>query len=384
LKVAFDMQPLLDNQKTGVGYCEDGFVRNIILSHPETAFALEYFFFKNADTKKKQAANYLAPNTEISDCRKFPGTAYRFFSCLFPLPYKWFFSSGADVTHFFNAIIPPLVGGKKVVTIHDMVIRRFPETMNARTRFVLGLTLHKTVKRADIIIAVSEFSKQEILKYYPCSAPKLKVIYQGINLNAYHAGISREEIRRVCSTYNITGNYILYLGTLEPRKNIERLIEAYALLQSRQAETPVLVIAGKKGWRFEGIFRRVEALGLEGGVFFTGYIPDQDKPALLAGAQFFCFPSLYEGFGLPPLEAMACGTPVLVSNAASLPEAVGGAALLVDPYSVESIAEAMERLCVDTALREALRRRGLERVKRFDWSSLSESLYSVYASLAAS
>ena len=384
MKVAFDIQPLLDDEKTWIGYCEAGFVRNIVLDHPETAFALEYFSFKNADAKKKKAAIYLAQNAEISDCGKITGRVYRFLSSLFPLPYRWFFNSGADITHFFNAIIPPFVKGKKVVTIHDMVIRRFPESMNARTRFVLGLSLRKTIKRADMIITVSEFSKQEILKYYPCSAQKLKVIYQGIDLELYHDGISREESRRVCGVYNITDDYILYLGTLEPRKNIERLIEAYALLRNRQAAAPVLVIAGKKGWRFDGIFHQVKKLGLDDRVIFTGYIPDQDKSALLAGAGFFCFPSLYEGFGLPPLEAMACGTPVLTSNAASLPESVGNAALLVNPYSVENIAEAMERLCVDTALRESLREKGLEWVKRFDWNRLSESLYSVYVSLAAS
>jgi glycosyltransferase involved in cell wall biosynthesis len=170
---------------------------------------------------------------------------------------------------------------------------------------------------------------------------------------------------------------------LEPRKNIERLVEAYGLARKNHAAFPALVIAGRKGWLYDRIFRCVKDLGLEGQVIFTGYVPDRDKPPLLAGAQCFCFPSLYEGFGMPPLEAMACGTPVLTSNAASLPEVVGDAALTVDPCSVDDMAEAMERICFDTALREELRKKGLERVKQFDWGRLADSLYEVYRELAA-
>jgi glycosyltransferase involved in cell wall biosynthesis len=381
MKVAFDIQPLLEDEKTGVGYCEAGFIQNMVLRHPETTFILEYFSFKKKDIKNKNVAVYIAPNVEISDCGKIPGTLYRFFSTLFPLPYKWFFKTGTDVTHFFNAIVPPFVKGRKVVTIHDMVIRRFPQTMNSRTRFLLGLSLRKTIRRADMIVTDSEFSKGEIIKYHNCPIEKIKVIYPGIDSKTYHAGIGPENIRCVCDKYNIKGQYILYLGTLEPRKNIERLIEAYAQMRDGRTKPPMLVIAGKKGWRFDGIFQRVKDLGLQDRVIFTGYVSAPDKPGLLAGARFFCFPSLYEGFGLPPLEAMACGTPTLVSSAASLPEAVGNAALLVDPYSVKSIAQAMEQLCSDTMLWEDLREKGLKQVRRFDWARSSESLYSVYESL---
>jgi glycosyltransferase involved in cell wall biosynthesis len=381
VKVAFDIQPLLDNEKTGVGYSADGFIQNLIHRHPETAFALAYFSPGNVQAKQEKIKKYLAPNVEFVRCGYFPGKAYRFFSALLPLPYRFFLNPHADVTHFFNFIIPPLVKGKKVVTIHDMVIRRFPETMRAKTKYMLYLNLHKTIGRADRIITDSEFSKREILRYYQYPEEKIKVVPIGVDSKIYHAGISPGEVRRVRALYRIEGDYLLYLGMLEPRKNLDRLVEAYWLARQKHENFPVLVIAGKKGWLFERIFRRTKDLGLEKSVIFTGYVSDGDKPPLLAGARYFCFPSLYEGFGMPPLEAMACGTPVLASNAASLPEVLGDAALLVDPYSVESITRAMERLCFDTALREDLRKKGPERAKYFNWNNISDALHTAYQEL---
>jgi glycosyltransferase involved in cell wall biosynthesis len=381
LKVALDIQPLLDSEKTGVGCSADGFVQNLVRGHPETAFALAYFSSGDTRAEQEKVKKYLAPNVELSRCAYFPGKAYRFLSALLPLPYRFFLNPRADLTHFFNFIIPPFVKGKKVVTIHDMVIRRFPETMRAKTKCMLYLNLRKTIGRADRIITDSEFSKREILLYYRYPEEKIKVIPVGVDLKIYRAGIGPGEVRRVRALYRIEGDYLLYLGMLEPRKNLTRLIEAYWLAGRKHEKFPLLVIAGKKGWLFERIFRRTKELGLEKKVLFTGYVSEGDKPALLAGARGFCFPSLYEGFGMPPLEAMACGTPVLASGAASLPEVLGGAALLADPYSAESISRAMERLCFDTELREDLRKKGLERVKQFDWRYSADALHKVYQEL---
>jgi glycosyltransferase involved in cell wall biosynthesis len=378
LKVAFDVQPLLDHEKTGVGYSADGFIQNLVQRHPETSFAFNFFSSGKLPEDQEKIKKYLLANVELHGCRYFSGKAYRFLSSLLPLPYQFFFHAPADITHFFNFIIPPLVKGKKIVTIHDMVIRRFPETMRAKTKYMLYLNLDKTIRRADRIITDSEFSKQEILTYYRYPADNIKVVHIGVDTTAYHDGISREEIQRARSLYHIEGDYLLYLGMLEPRKNIERLLEAYGMARKKHGGFPILVIAGKKGWLFEQIFRRVEELGLGKSVIFTGYVSDSNKPALLAGARCFCFPSLYEGFGMPPLEAMACGTPVMVSRAASLPEIVGDAALIVNPYSVESMAEAIECLSFGTEPRESLRRKGLERVKQFNWADTAEALYQVY------
>jgi glycosyltransferase involved in cell wall biosynthesis len=183
-------------------------------------------------------------------------------------------------------------------------------------------------------------------------------------------------IERVKARYGIRGDYILYVGTLQPRKNLRRLLKAYAMVQKRD-ETPCLVIAGRKGWLYDQIFQQVERLGLETEVIFPGYVPQDDLPTLLSGACFFVFPSLYEGFGLPVLEAMACGTPVLCSNVSSLPEVAGNVALLVDPLDVESMAEAMNRLLQDEGLRAQLVERGFQQVRQFSWDRCARETLTV-------
>jgi len=379
MRIAFDMQPLFDDEKTGVGYYGDELARGLIKANPGSKFVLNYFAFRNAPQKRGKAEKYAAGNTEFCECRFFPARFYRLLSALLPMPYSLFFRNNADLTHFFNYIVPPFVKGKAAVTIHDMVLRRFPETMSFKTRKMLELNLAKTIRRADLVLTDSEFSKKEILHFYNCAEGKIEVIYAGVDRERYAPDVPAGEIERAKLNNHIKGEYILYLGTLEPRKNIERLIEAYAALKKGRDNIPVLVIAGRKGWLFETIFERVKRLNVEDSVIFTGYVSDADKPALLAGAKFFCFPSLYEGFGMPPLEAMACGTPVLASNAASLPEVCGDAAVLVDPYSAEEIAKGMETLCFDAGLREELRKKGLGQAARFDWADSAGKLYKLYA-----
>ena len=175
--------------------------------------------------------------------------------------------------------------------------------------------------------------------------------------------------------------YLLYLGTLEPRKNIERLIESYYLVCNELSELPKLVLAGGKGWMYDSIFDKIKELKLEDKVIFTDYISDDDVPVLMNASKAFLFPSLYEGFGMPVLEAMACGVPVLTSNLSSLPEVVGDVAVLVDPFSKDSIRDGIIKLLTDNNLRESLKKKGLERSKQFSWSKVTRDLYMIYESL---
>lgn len=179
--------------------------------------------------------------------------------------------------------------------------------------------------------------------------------------------------------YGIRGDYYLYLGTLEPRKNIERIIEAYSLLKQRKTVIPKLVIAGKKGWMYDAIFNTVVENNLEADVIFTGYVEVADAPILMSAAVAFVFPSLYEGFGMPPLEAMACGTPVITSNCASLPEVVGEAGILVNPFSVDEISKAMIDIYDKKELRKELIEKGIVRAHLFTWDVISEELYEIYS-----
>ena len=312
----------------------------------------------------------------------FSGYLYRAASTFLPVPYSWFFGSKSDITHFFNYIIPPFVHGKKVVTVHDMVYKAFPETVRGRTRFMLEMGLKRSMKRADIIITDSEFSKSEIVKYFPQHEKKIRVVPCGVDLERFHPCTKPERIPEVKRSLEIEGDYFLYLGTIEPRKNLERLIAAYGHLAEKLGKKcPKLVMAGGKGWLNDGIYRRVEKLGLTDKVIFTKYVPSEDLNPLMCGALAFVFPSIYEGFGMPPLEAMACGVPVLASGEASLPEVTGDCAMICDAYSVKSIAKGLYRLCTDEKLRNELSRKGIERAKGFTWERSAEMLKAVYNEL---
>jgi glycosyltransferase involved in cell wall biosynthesis len=274
------------------------------------------------------------------------------------VPYSLFFGKENDLTHFFNYIVPPYVHGKTVVTIHDMVYKAFPETVRGRTKQMLEWGLIPSMKRADRIITDSDFSKSEIIKYYPEFQDKIRVVYCGVDSEKFHPVTNQKQIQTVRQKYHVPENYFLYLGTLEPRKNLERLIDAYFAFSKEYSKPAGLVLAGGKGWMYEGIFEKVQSLNLQKHVIFTQYIPEKDLCALMSGAMAFVFPSLYEGFGMPPLEAMSCGTPVLVSDRASLPEVVGESAVIVKANSVKSIQEGLHRLHDNSGLREQLKQKG--------------------------
>lgn len=375
MKIAFDALPLL-GRRTGIGWCEAGQVSAMTCLHPEHQFILNYFAARHRKEKKEQLSSFIRENVRVRHAFCSP-YGYRLVSTFLPVPYKWFFGTN-DLTHFFNYIVPPHTSGKTVVTVHDMVLHAYPETVRARTRHMLQLGLQTSMQRADRIVTDSEFSKSEILKYYPETAEKLRVVPCGVDCHTFHPVTDTAERERVCERYGIAAPYFLYLGTLEPRKNLTRLIEAYAAY-ARSFDAPArLVLAGGKGWMYDEIFQRVRGFGLESQVIFTEYIASSDMCALMSGALAFTFPSLYEGFGMPPLEAMACGTPVLVSDAASLPEVTGDSAVIVHAEDVPSITAGLCRLHEDTALRERLSREGLARARQFSWERSAERLFDVY------
>ena len=378
MRIAFSGQPLLEKEKTGIGYYTEGLVKNVIKQHPENTYLINAFSYKNPKEAKERLSAYKSENTSVKVCRFMPLKIYKLIWSVLPVPYCAFFRERADITHFFNYYIPPFVRGKKVTTIHDMTIKAYPETVRLASRVMARLNLRTTCRRATRIITSSEFSKSEIIKYFKVAPEKISVLYSGVDLKVYKPCEAESVKEAVKRKYRIEDDYYLYLGTLEPRKNIERLILAYAMLKEKNKNIPKLVIAGKKGWMYDDIFKVVSEKGLEQDVIFTGYVESEDAPILMSAAVAFVFPSLYEGFGMPPLEAMACGTPVITSDCASLPEVVGDAAILVDPYSVEGIAEALEKLYTDKGLCDTLVKKGLERAKLFTWDKMSAVLYGIY------
>lgn len=379
MKIAFDAVPLVSDKMTGIGWCEAGQTTAMARLYPENEYCFNFFSRKDDHIKIER----LKPFSEnIShNMVHFSGYIYRAASNFLPIPYSRFFGRDTDITHFFNYIAYPGVKGKTVITVHDMVYKAFPETVRARTKYMLDTGLKRSMKRADLIVTDSEFSRAEILKYFPQHEPKLRVVPCGVDLNKFKPCGDKEIIRRVKKSLEIKGEYFLYLGTIEPRKNLERLIQAYYVFTQKTQDPPKLVLAGGKGWLYDSIFAKVTELGLTEQVIFTKYVPAQDMNPLMCGALAFVFPSIYEGFGMPPLEAMACGVPVLASDAASLPEVVGDCGVTVDAYSVESIADGLSKLYFDGELRRELSEKGLERAKGFTWESSAEKLYSVYKEL---
>jgi glycosyltransferase involved in cell wall biosynthesis len=262
-----------------------------------------------------------------------------------------------------------------VVTVHDLGYLYYPQAHTLTQNLYLRWSTRYNARSAARVLADSEATRQDLVRHYQIPPEKIVVIYPG--RDGTLAPVSDEAIQAaVRARFGIDGPYLLYVGTLHPRKNLVRLVQAFALLlrsSSSQVEPQgtipnlQLVLAGQKGWLYEEIFAQVQKLDLTDRVVLTGYVPDTDLPALLSGATGFVFPSLYEGFGFPVLEAMACGTPVVCSNVSSLPEVAGDAALLVDPLDTDALAAAIERVVTDGGLRRNLVERGFAQAERFSW-----------------
>ena len=381
MRITFDAVPICSDKMTGIGWCELGQTQALAELYPTNKY--EYSFFTSGDEERVKRVKKFAGKGIKLNTSKFSGFAYRAVSTFLPVPYSFFFGRKSDITHFFNYIIPPFVHGKKVVTVHDMVYKSFPGTVRGRTKYMLDIGLKRSMKRADLIVTDSEFSKSEIIKYFPRYENKIRVVPCGVDLERFHPCEAPERIPAVKKSLGIEGDYFLYVGTIEPRKNLERLITAYsAFVKKAGSNAPKLVLAGGKGWLDQGIYGRVEKLGLTDRVIFTKYVPSEDMNPLMCGALAFVFPSLYEGFGMPPLEAMACGVPVLASGEASLPEVTGDCAVICDAYAPKSIADGMYRLYRDEELRQELGRKGLQRAQGFTWKRSAEILMEVYRELA--
>jgi glycosyltransferase involved in cell wall biosynthesis len=283
-----------------------------------------------------------------------------------------------DLFHEPHYVLPPLVPCAAVVTIHDCIHLRFPQYLPNKLAHAYARTfLWTATHQANRIITVSEASKRDILQYFSIPPEKIEVIYNGID-DRFWVPPSEDDIERVRQRYQLTDEFVLYAGNIRPHKNLERLIDAFQLLRRAGLDHLKLLIIGDEISKYATLRRAVHRHKLHKHVRFLGFVPDQTLAALYRLAAVFVFPSLYEGFGLPPLEAMASGTPVVTSNVSSLPEVAGGAALLVDPYDPEAIAGAVRMVLTDQTLREDLRRRGLARAREFSWAKAIERVRQIY------
>lgn len=289
----------------------------------------------------------------------------------------WFGKPKIDVLFSPSHYTPLFTATKTVIYLMDMSFERFG------TEYFTNYDINQlkkwtplSVKKAKKILTISEFSKNEIIKLYKTPESKVDVVYPAFDKEVFHGKIPKTKITSVKRKYGISGGYLLYWGTLQPRKNIPRLIDAFAKLERQQLK---LVICGKKGWLYDQILEQAHHQGIGSQVIFTGFAPDEDLAALIKGSRAFVLPSLYEGFGMPAVEAQAVGTPVIVSAVSSLPEIAGDSAIYIqDPMSVDSIKTALEEaLALSPKERLKLIKEGKENTKRFDWEISAQKILNI-------
>jgi len=283
--------------------------------------------------------------------------------------------SDAELFHATEHLLLPLRSVPTVLTVHDLIFRHLPEHHKPLNRWYLNWTVPLYCRRVDHIIAISDCTRRDLIAAYDIAPDKITVIHEAADPRFRPQ--PSETIEAVRTRYDLPERYLLFVGTIEPRKNLSRLLVVFETLYA-EGLTDALVIVGKRGWLYGDLFARLERSPVQDKVILPGYVPDDDLPAVYAGAQALAFPSLYEGFGLPVLEAMACGTPVACSDTSSLPEVAGDAALCFDPSDAADIAGALRRLLSDKELCEALRQRGFEQASRFSWRRVAAETKAVY------
>lgn len=281
----------------------------------------------------------------------------------------------ADLVHFTANVGALRMPRNAILTVHDLSFLHHPEWFSGSRAWYYRAAVPHSARTARRVIAVSRFTAGELQTWLGLPASRIDVVHNGISSRFQPAPPDARGLIR--NTHRLPERFFLYVGTLEPRKNVPRLIAAWSLI-ARETECD-LVIAGREGWKTGPVRDAAEASPLRERIHFPGYIADEHLPALLSAATAFVWPSLFEGFGWPPLEAMACGTPVVTSNASSLPEIVEDAALTVDPYDTEALADAMRRIVADEALRGVLRGKGRDRAATFSWERAARETLAAYS-----
>ncbi len=300
-----------------------------------------------------------------------------------PLPIDWL-TGPLDIFHSPDFVLPPVRRARSILTVHDLAFLLYPEYAHDRLRAYLEKAVPRSVHRADFVVADSENTRNDVIVLLGVSPERVTVVPGGVDASFKPV----EDPGRLAALRRQIGldeetPFILFVGVLEPRKNLAGLIAAFGILKARRSLPHKLLVVGRKGWLWEGIMERAEQSSVRDDIIFAGFVPEGELPTLYSAAETFAFPSHYEGFGLPILEAMACATPVVASRASSLPEVVGDAGLQVDPADAEGLADALELLAVNPEVRADFRRRGLERAGTFTWSAAADGLLDVYRRVAS-
>lgn len=364
MRIGIDARPLC-LQRTGIG----NYVYGLVKQMPQVAPHNDYFLYANREIE----SNTLGASTKEQIDRAFswcPGSL-------------WLRGRGGTLARrdqldafwatypILPASVPP--GVLKIVTMYDLVWLRFPETTANYALLVQKIWARKAIEKADLIVTISRSTAEDLVRELGVPETKIRCVYPGV-----FEGYKRQDPQRaaeyISRKYGVSPNYMAAVGTVEPRKNLKLLVEVVRILKDQGQLKGPLLVAGANGWKSSLLFRQIQENELTEQIRFLGYLPDEDLPFFYSGAEVFLFPTLYEGFGLPPVEAMACGTPVIASNARCMPEILGGAAILEPPDSAQRFAQSILRLRANVILRSEMQAAGIQKADEYCWQSSAKKL----------
>ncbi len=377
VRLAVDMNAAAKANRSGVGNYSAELISALSKqSNDSLAIVGHYHNFLGQDSV---AALPQAPNIRYRVSHLLPEKVVNVLRRLnIHVPFELLTKTRADVLLFPNYLVQPsLFKAPTITVIHDLAYLDLPETVSPKNARDLIRFVPWSIKHSEKVVAVSEFTKRQVIHHYQVNPKNVAVIYSGIDPAIYYTR-PKAEVVRIRQQFNLPENYILFTGNLEPRKNILRILESYESLDKSLQNKYALVLAGSKGWLDTEINTALKKYGSDGAnILQLGYVETSLLPALYSGASLFVYPSRYEGFGMPLLEAMACGTPVIAGNNSSQPEVVGAAGLLVDAQSTQAIAQAMTKLLTDQKLAISLSAKGLDQAKKFTWQKSAQALQKV-------
>lgn len=367
----------LFQRRTGIGQYSKRLIEQVSKIDKNNSYTLFAFLF----AKKEPNLPVKSSNVYYKFIKFMPSKVYsRLLKSGVRINVDKLIGAPADLYIFTNFVVWPISKSKRAWSIiYDVSFIEYPEYSEPKNRKYLMKFVGQTVKRSEKIITISENAKREILEHYPDSKGKIEIINPAVDHEQYFPR-NKNDISQVKKKYNISGSYILYTGTLEPRKNIVGIINAYAKLTNHIKDKISLVLAGGAGWLDTEIYNKLEEYKSLN-IIKTGYIDDEDLPALYSGASVFVYPSYYEGFGMPPLEAMACGTPVITSSSSSLPEVVGNAGIMVKPDDINSLTLNIEKVLKDKILSSDMTEKGIIQAKKFSWEKSANKFIKLIDSL---
>jgi glycosyltransferase involved in cell wall biosynthesis len=311
---------------------------------------------------------------------RIPGFIKRFYWNNLKFPDIQTFTGNFDIFHSLEPLMPPTKNKKVIITIHDLAYKKFPQYFESNV-LKWDISIKRNVNIADAIIVQSQQTKNDIQEFFNVKEKKIHIIHLPVNSIFSHSDVDdiKDQVRKI---YNLHSPFALFVGTLEPRKNIPTLIKSFEQLHKASVSDLKLVIVGKRGWLYDEIFSAINNSVVRNKILYLDYIPETDLATIYKLAKFFVYPSIYEGYGVPILESMASGTPVITSNTSSLKEIAEGVAILVDPTKVEDLSEAMFRLSQNQSVRDELSKKGLERIKLFNHKTAADQVLNIYKQLS--